>query len=108
MKSKIIILAVALLSGIAFSMRSVNQTPKVLTMERTETLSDNEEIPNCKETHENGCHTGGPGKTECSIGDNFYACIGGVGGDCSIECREGYACCGLSCKCVGVARTYAK
>ena len=87
----IIALAVALICGIGISMKSVNQNPKELTMERAETLSDNEEIPNCKETHENGCHSGGPGKTECSIGNDFYACIGGAGGECSIKCGEGYA-----------------
>lgn len=104
MKTKIIALAVALICGIGFSMRSVNHTPKELTMERAETLSDNEEIPGCKEKHENGCHSGGPGAVECSIGASFHVCIGGAGGDCSVKCESGYACCGLSCHCVGASK----
>ena len=105
MKIKIFTLAVALICGIAFSMRSVDQNPKELTMERAETLSDNEEIPGCEKHHENGCHSGGPGAVECSIGASFHVCIGGAGGDCSVKCSSGYACCGLSCECIGGSAT---
>lgn len=64
-------------------------------MNQVEVLADEEWMEELK------CHSGGEGSSSCSIDGSFHLTIGGFGGSCSVECREGYyACCGMSCKCV--------
>lgn len=57
--------------------------------------------PGCQRLHINNCHEGGLGSISCSIDASVHACIGGMGGGCSVTCSTGYsACCGLECKCL--------
>lgn len=65
-----------------------------LLLANIETLADVDEAWNPV------CYNGGPGSTSCSIGAGISIGQGGVSGDCSVSCQDGYyACCGIRCTC---------
>lgn len=100
-KVKTLLIAVILLVGVTQLLAKsqiLSFSYANTSIETIEALANEE---GCPTKHKNDCHSGGPYSSECTIGASFHVCIGGVGGNCSIACREGaYACCGLDCKCI--------
>ena len=87
---------------LTFVKTPITTSASELTVETIEALADDDE-KQCQGPHLNGCHAGGLLATSCSIDASFHACIGGLGGGCSISCNSaGYACCGFECKCIPI------
>ena len=81
---------------------SSQETPDSVTVvEEVEIMYQDGNKGGCKKIHPNGCHSGGPGAISCGIDDSYHACIGRMGGNCTVSCQKGYySCCGVDCKCL--------
>lgn len=72
------------LAGCLF-LRSVTPQEPESGLERIEVLADEER---CSAKHKNNCHGAGEGSISCTIDKSYYACIGGYGVGCTINCSS--------------------